>query len=138
MRDTGTVVAGLVVFLAVVTSPVWYHSVKGEESAPLELKTPSDSEECVAPVEYMRAFHMDLLNDWRDEAVRDGDRIHIGPSGKVYEKSLTGGCIGCHSERKEFCGRCHEYVGADPYCWDCHGDPGEAHSASPWTGIWER
>ena len=136
MRDAGTIVAGLVVFLAVVTSPVWYHSVKGEESRPLELKIASESQECVAPVEYMRAFHMDLLNDWRDEAVRDGDRIHIGPSGKAYEKSLTGGCMDCHANKEEFCDRCHEYVGAEPYCWDCHGEPGVTQRGFSWTRIW--
>ena len=64
---------------------------------------------------------MDLLNTWRDEAVRNGDRAYVGLDGKEYEKSIAGTCLSsCHSNKEEFCDRCHEYVGARPYCWDCH------------------
>jgi len=127
MHDAGKIIAGLVVFLALVTFPMWYQVARGAGTASPELETVRDSKECVAPTEYMRALHMDLLNVWRDEAVRDGDRIYVGVGGKEYEKSLTGTCLGCHSSKEAFCDRCHGYVGAEPYCWDCHGEPAEAH-----------
>lgn len=128
MHDAGKIMVGLVVFLGVVASPAWYRSVEGGEGAPPDLKTAMAQESCVAPTDYMRSFHMDLLNDWRDEAVRDGDRTYVGLGGKIYDKNLASTCIrSCHSSRREFCDRCHEYVGAEPYCWECHDHPpGEA------------
>jgi hypothetical protein len=127
MHDAGKVTAGLVVFLALVTLPVWYQAARGAGTAAPELEKATGGPECVAPAEYMRSLHMDLLNVWRDEAVRDGDRIYAGVGGANYEKSLTGTCLGCHASREAFCDRCHEYVGAEPYCWDCHGEPSEGH-----------
>ena len=127
MHDAGKITAGLVIFLALVTSPVWYQVARGAETGPPELEKATGGPECVAPAEYMRALHMDLLDVWRDEAVRDGDRIHIGPSGQEFEKSLTGTCIGCHANKEEFCDRCHAYVGAEPYCWECHGETAGMH-----------
>ena len=127
MHDAGKITAGLVVFLALVTLPVWYQAARGAEPGAPELEMPTESEECVAPGRYMRALHMDLLNVWRDEAVRDGERSYVGLGGKVYEKSLSGTCLGCHSKKEAFCDRCHEYVGAEPYCWDCHAESSEIH-----------
>jgi hypothetical protein len=127
MHDAGKVIAGLVIFLALVTSPMWYQVARGAETKPPELALVADGKDCVAPAEYMRALHMDLLNVWRDEAVRDGDRTYLGVGGKEYEKSLAGTCLSCHSSKEQFCDRCHAYVGAEPYCWDCHADPGEMH-----------
>jgi hypothetical protein len=127
MHDAGKITAGLAVFLALVTLPVWYQAARGAEPGAPELEMPAGSEDCVAPGRYMRALHMDLLNVWRDEAVRDGERSYVGLGGKVYEKSLSGTCLGCHSNKEEFCDRCHEYVGAEPYCWDCHAESSEIH-----------
>jgi hypothetical protein len=127
MHDGGKITAGLAVFLALVTLPIWYQAARGAETTPPKLQIVADSEECVAPSQYMRALHMDLLNVWRDEAVRDGDRTYVGVGGKEYDKSLAGTCMGCHSSKEQFCDRCHDYVGAEPYCWDCHAEPGEMH-----------
>ena len=125
MHDGGKILIGLGVFLAVVTMPMWYHAVTGTETAPPELVLPTDSKQCVAETDYMRALHMDLLNEWRDDVVRRADRIHVGIDGKEYDKSLTNTCLGCHTNKKEFWNRCHDYAGVDPYCWECHVDPGE-------------
>ncbi len=125
MHDGGKILIGLGVFLAVVTMPMWYHVVTGTETAPPELVLPTDSKQCVAETDYMRALHMDLLNEWRDDVVRRADRIHVGIDGKEYDKSLTNTCLGCHTNKEEFCNRCHDYAGVDPYCWACHVDPGE-------------
>jgi hypothetical protein len=74
----------------------------------------------------MRSSHMDLLNAWRDDVVRRADRVWVGPHGKEYDKSLSLTCMGCHSNKAEFCDRCHNYASVNPYCWECHVAPGEA------------
>ena len=127
MYDAGKVLAGLVVFLAVVTAPAWYYALAGSGLAQPELSISPESQQCIEDTAYMRAYHMDMLDDWRDEAVRTSDTTYVGLDGKAYEKSLAGTCLGdCHSDRDRFCNSCHEYVGAEPYCWDCHGSPGDA------------
>jgi hypothetical protein len=130
MHDAGKIMVGLLIFLAIVTSPMWYHWAIGGESDPPELRVVSESQSCVAPTPYMRAFHMDLLNDWRDESVRDGNRLYISFDGKEYDKSLSGTCIkSCHSNMDEFCDRCHEYVAVKPPCWSCHVEEGSGFVA---------
>ena len=71
----------------------------------------------------MRTDHMTLLTRWRDEVVRDDDRIYVAGDGRRYYKSLTGTCMSCHSDKERFCDRCHDYAGTAPYCWDCHVAP---------------
>ena len=119
MRDKGTIVAALVVFLALVTSPIWYNLATGEK-APLELRYPHEGGQCVEDTAYIRTSHMQLVRDWRDEAVRDGDRIYTASDGRRHDKSLSGACLSCHVEKEEFCDRCHSYVAATIHCWDCH------------------
>jgi hypothetical protein len=126
MYDAGRIVSGLVIFLALVTSPMWYRLVRGAEPGPPKLELVTQAKECVAPTPYMRALHMELLNSWRDDVVRRDDRIHVGLDGVEYEKSLSKTCMSCHSNKKEFCDRCHDYAAVDPYCWDCHVEPTEA------------
>jgi len=127
MHDAGKVLAGLVVFLAIATSPVWYNALRGSHAGAPELTIAADSKQCVAPTPYMRVYHMDMLNDWRDQAVRTSDSTYVGANGKRYQMNLAETCLGsCHSNREEFCDRCHQYVGAEPYCWDCHGAPSDA------------
>nr|CAJ31171.1 Hdr-like menaquinol-oxidizing enzyme, subunit E (HmeE) [uncultured sulfate-reducing bacterium] len=108
-----------------MTSPMWFHLVKGKESAAPELVLPTEYRECVAPTSYMRTLHMDLLNEWRDDVVRNGDRVHVAPDGKQYDKSLSRTCMNCHSNKTEFCDRCHDYAAVKPYCWECHVEPRE-------------
>jgi hypothetical protein len=71
----------------------------------------------------MSANHMRLLKDWREEVVRGNDRIYTASDGRRHEKSLSDTCLSCHWEKEKFCDRCHDYVGATPYCWNCHVDP---------------
>jgi hypothetical protein len=70
-------------------------------------------EGCVEDPAWMRAHHMDLLFDLRDQVVRDGVR---------GERSLEA-CQECHLHHDRFCDRCHERVGLDPGCFDCHAWP---------------
>jgi len=119
MSDKGTIFAALVVFLALVSFPVWYNPVSGE-TAPLDLRYPHEGGQCVEDTAYVRTTHMQFLRDWRDEAVREGDRIYTAEDGRRHDKSLTDTCLSCHVEKDKFCDSCHSYVGATIHCWDCH------------------
>jgi len=125
MYDAGKVILGLVVFLALITSPIWYNIASGQAGYAPELEKPIKSDVCVRETGYMTEKHMDLLNTWRDEVVRDGERFFIGPGGQRMEKSLSNTCLDCHHNKDKFCDKCHNYMGVDPYCWDCHVIPKE-------------
>jgi hypothetical protein len=126
MNDAGKIVGRLVIFILLVTSPMWYHMATGKETGEPELVIPTAAGDvCVEDAEYMRAFHMDLLNQWRDKVVREGDRIHVAPDGKEYDRSLSRTCMSCHTNKAEFCDRCHDYAAVTPYCWECHVEPRE-------------
>ena len=88
MYDGGKIVAGLIVFLAVVTSPIWYNVVTGKAEYKPEPKIVTQEKECVAPKAWMTAMHMTLLNDWRDSVVREGNRMYVAANGKAYNMSL--------------------------------------------------
>lgn len=124
MRDRALIFAGLVVFLGLVTFPVWYNMTSGARAAAPEIKLPPGGT-CVAPTDYMKTSHMSLLVQWRDAAVRENNRRYTAFDGKEYTISLTGTCLKqCHTNKAEFCDRCHNYSGVrTPYCWECHVDP---------------
>ncbi len=121
MRDRLWIIAGLVLFLAAITAPFWYRPAHARDLAKLpELVLPANQRQCVAPVSYMRASHMVLLTNWRQQVVRDGERKYVAFNGRVYQKSLTATCLGCHN-KEQFCDRCHAFAGVSgPYCWNCH------------------
>jgi hypothetical protein len=125
MYDSGKIIIGIVIFLGLFTSPVWYDLAIGKASDKPNIVLPKgeDQLECVNTAGYMRDNHMDLLNVWRDEVVRNGNRDYTSPTGKHYEMSLTKTCTNCHSNKADFCDQCHNYVGVTPYCWDCHIEP---------------
>ena len=123
MSDRAKITAGLAVFFAVVAFPVWQTIGAAGAGERPELELPQDATSCIADTEYMRAFHMDLLNDWRNAVVRDGERDHVTPAGETFAMSLTGTCMDCHSNRETFCTRCHDYANVTPKCWECHVEP---------------
>jgi hypothetical protein len=125
MYDTGKIIVGIVVFVILGTSPLWINALSGGTPEPPEFKLPPNgSTECIESTEYMRANHMDLLNQWRDDVVRQGGRDYVSSTtGKVYDMSLSRTCMDCHSNKAEFCDACHTYMAVAPYCWDCHVEP---------------
>ena len=123
MYDGGKIITGLVVFLVLVTFPWWYNLATGKASYRPEPKPPTEYQQCVESKQEMRNNHMDLLNSWRDDFVRQERTVHQAPDGRKFLKSLTRTCLGCHNNKVEFCDKCHNYVGAKPYCWDCHVTP---------------
>jgi hypothetical protein len=126
MYDSGKIITGLIIFIALATFPLWYNQASGEAANKPVLKIEAGQENCVEPKEFMRVSHMQMLNEWRDLAVRGGNRVYLSSDGKTHEMSLSNTCMSCHPNRKEFCQQCHDYVGVDPYCWDCHVEPKES------------
>ena len=125
MYDSGKILLGLLIFIGLFTFPIWYDLASGKavNKPNVILPTNEDIKECVASTEYMRESHMDLLNEWRDLVVREEKRIYTSPSGKEFEMSLSNTCTNCHSNKEQFCDRCHDYLGVTPYCWNCHVEP---------------
>ncbi|MBU0674442.1 MAG: sulfate reduction electron transfer complex DsrMKJOP subunit DsrJ [Proteobacteria bacterium] len=126
MYDNNKIIPGLIVFVGLITFPIWY----GFGSAghlPIPEKS-TKSKECVESVEYMRTSHMVLLNTWRDGIVRMGETRHGETAdGTPYVRSLQKGCMNCHTSKKKFCDECHTYASVKPYCWDCHLQPKETN-----------
>jgi hypothetical protein len=124
MHDRPMIFAGLLIFVGLFTFPLWYaHAGKTSAAGP-DIKLPTQEKQCVAPLNYMRNSHMQLLLDWREQVVRADQRQFTSYTGKVYDKSLTRTCLTqCHTNKAEFCDRCHTYAGVSgPYCWECHID----------------
>jgi hypothetical protein len=128
MRDRSLIYAGLLVFLAVITLPFTYNIAAGKSTKPPELKLPENEKQCVAPVEYMKSSHMQLLLQWRENSVRNNIKTYDAFNGRTYTVGLTGTCLTrCHTSKADFCDRCHTYLGVQgPYCMDCHIDPNKA------------
>lgn len=124
MNKKGIIVAGLILFLVVITLPIWYSLAFAEEVQMPELEMPTNATHCIEDASWMRANHMDLLNDWRDAVVRDAQRDYTSTSGETCTMSLTGTCLSCHTNRETFCNRCHTYADVEPTCWDCHVESG--------------
>ena len=123
MKDKNFIFGGLIIFLIIATVPFWYNRGKASPAPELELTaTAMAAKVCVRSTEYMKAEHMQLLDVWRDAVVRRGDRTYVNPSGKEFNMSLTNTCLNCHSNKAQFCDRCHDYASVRPYCWDCHID----------------
>jgi hypothetical protein len=127
MNDRPRIIAGLVVVMAALTFPLWYTVASGPAAAPPQLELPKGQSKCVRDREDMRAHHMEILNQWRDEVVRQGDCSPIEINGKNYPKSLTGACMSCHTSNENFCAQCHNYAAVKLTCWECHVDPGAKH-----------
>ena len=128
MNERPIIFLGLGLLLVAGTSPFWLAVASGGTGTAPDLSEVLDSARahgsCVESSETMRDAHMDLLDSWRDQVVRFGVRTY-DRDGETVTMSLTRTCLGCHGSREEFCTKCHDYVGVEPSCWDCHLDGGE-------------
>lgn len=126
MNDRKKILVGLLVFLAVVSLPFWYTAAGGKKGPAPEPEKPATEKQCVESKSYMKGFHMDLLNRWRDMAVRDNAHDYVSREyGTKHRINFARTCMGCHKSKVKFCDRCHDYSGVKPYCWDCHVEPSE-------------
>jgi hypothetical protein len=123
-NQRGDALPGIIiaVFLALILSPILYNFAIGAREVP-ETKIPAEAgKNCVEEKGWMRENHMQLLMDWRDTVVREGNRLYRSTAHPDMEinMSLTSECLSCHSNKEEFCDQCHNYLKVKPYCWDCH------------------
>ena len=117
----------LSIFVGAASFPFWYNMGKAAPAPELvlterALAAKASGEGCVLPTELMPSEHMQLLDLWRHSVVRNAERIYVAQSGREYNMSLSNTCLDCHSNKTEFCDRCHNYASVRPYCWDCHID----------------
>lgn len=117
MYNAKPIITGLVIFVILATFPFWWNLGKASK-APDPL-LPQDTTACVEDTVYMRTSHMILLDSWRDQVVRNGNRTYESPTG-TYNISLTNTCLDCHTSKADFCDKCHNYASVTPYCWECH------------------
>jgi hypothetical protein len=125
MNDKKWIVLGLVIFLGLLSVPLWYNLLfRGDQAAPAPQPVLTEKAKaagrCVMSTEYMTSNHMHLLDLWRESVVRKGEREFVNDQGKTFEMSLSNTCLDCHSNKTEFCDSCHNYASVRPYCWDCH------------------
>jgi len=125
MYNKGFIISGLIIFVLLVTFPVWFNGLDAGPLPKPELP-PGGEKQCVAPAAEMRDTHMQLLNVWRDDVLRNSDRVAVTVAGKQYRKGLQTACMQCHSNKEKFCDSCHNYAAVQPTCWDCHLTPVEA------------
>lgn len=127
MYNGGKIFIGIIVFLAIAAFPLYYNIGRADTTPKPSLDTPVINQmkvkHCVEPKQYMRAEHMQLLNNWRDSAIRGGDRVYVSSTGEKYNISLQNTCLHCHSNKDKFCDSCHSYMAVHPYCWSCHFAP---------------
>lgn len=142
MQNSGKIIIGIVIFAAMFSSPFWLNMSGSEKpgSEPnIEYVVDTSKVDCIADKEYMRANHMEMLNEWRDKVVRlnerylkdnDGNIVNWDGTTKPVEMSLSLTCLKCHSNKSGFCDECHNYMDVKPYCWDCHVDPEKSKEAA--------
>ncbi len=123
MNDRKKIIAGLAIFILLVTFPFWSNFGKKISSPELDFtQKVKDAKQCVMPNDIMASEHMHLLDSWRHSVVRNAKRVFINNVGVEYEMSISNTCLDCHSNKSDFCDKCHSYASVDPYCWDCHID----------------
>ncbi len=104
MNDKVKVIIGLLIFVGLLTFPIW-SSFGSKASAPeIELSATAEAAgQCVLEKEDMIRNHMQVLDVWRSSVVRDGKRIYKNEKGKTFDMSLStgkGSCIGCHESNQ--------------------------------------
>lgn len=126
------VFGGLVIFLILIFLPLAPNLGKTVPPPERKLDTPviqklaEKDRKCIMPTEWMRANHMQMLVDWRDNVVRSDEkgapifREFNSPDGRKFLASLTNTCLDCHSNKDKFCDQCHNYVAVAPNCFGCH------------------
>ena len=129
MYDSGKIITGIVVFVILVTFPIWYNLGRATPPPDPKIDTPViqalAEKKCIEPKSQMKYTHMKILDEWRHTVVRTQERIYTAADGKQYDMSLQNTCMKCHSNKTQFCDQCHNYLQVKPYCWDCHIAPKE-------------
>lgn len=130
MYNGRNIIIGLIIFIGILTFPIWSGVGSSAATPEISLDTPVinqlSEKLCVEETAFMRSNHMELLSRWKDSVVRDNNRIYVAADGKQYRMSLQNTCMDCHSNKSDFCDSCHNYSGVKtPNCWSCHVEPKE-------------
>jgi len=124
MYNKKSVMALILLVAVVVLYPFVKSAGRSAEPPAPSLDTPAINllaeKACIEDAAYMRENHMQILNDWRVQSVRDGATVYTARDGQEFPMSLEESCLGCHSNKGEFCDTCHTYSEVEPNCWDCH------------------
>lgn len=123
--DGQKIIPGLLLFLGLMTYPIWHNIVSGKATYVPKLEIPKDQKECIEPKSIIRVHHKEILEDWRTSVVRNGIRVYQASNQKKYTMSLNRTCMNCHKDKTKFCDQCHTYMGVTNKCWDCHLYPKE-------------
>jgi hypothetical protein len=117
---------GLAVLLIGVIAGLGFAVAGGDEKAVVGVEGSAKADKldaCVAPTEFMRKNHFELIMHQRDITVHQGIR---------KTDNALAGCVECHVRSDhagnhvpidapgEFCAACHEYTGATLDCFTCH------------------
>jgi hypothetical protein len=122
--DRGKILTGLIIFLFLILFPFIVQAGQPMTKAEPSLDTPEilvhEENKCIEPAETMRKEHMQILDEWRDAALREGKTVYLNREGIAFAISLQNTCLKCHSNQEKFCASCHTYSAEEPYCWECH------------------
>ena len=131
MYKNRRIIAGIIIFVALLAIPFLYNWGKSNQGPGLNLNSGAANQltdnQCVEPPVWMSANHMKLLAQWRNEFVRDGKTVYVNSQGKSFKIGIDT-CLKCHynpalSPSQQFCVKCHDYVSVQPTCWTCHPWP---------------
>ena len=122
MYNRRYIIPGIGTFIIACLFPFLLNITSGPYER-VSLALPVDAKECIEPVAFMRPEHMQILNEWRDAAIRDGKRTYVASTGTLWEASLQNSCMRCHTDQQAFCGACHNANSVRPDCWSCHIEP---------------
>ena len=127
MYDKGKIITGLVIFVLLITFPVWYNNIScdAEEMQPVSnnelpeamfqsITFPNDAEHALSTPE-MRSTHMQMLEQIHAVAMQQGyDPEKDGKKDRMQ-------CLMCHGTKEDFCDKCHVSAAVTtPDCWTCH------------------
>lgn len=125
MYNAKGIIIGIIIFVAVFSSPFWVSWI-GLDYTKTGVVLPENSKTCIENTEFMRANHMRLLDEWRDQALREENRAYVSAlDGRKWVISLQNTCMKCHDNYAGFCEKCHVANSVYPYCWTCHIIPTE-------------
>jgi len=127
MYNASKVIPGIIILVVLLCTPILMNFANLKALPPSEpfireagQDKAATSEKCVAPVEYMRGYHMKLLDKWRTEKIREMKVYYMSPDGKIYVMSLQRTCLKCHKDYQKFCYKCHQFTGVNIDCFNCH------------------
>ncbi|AFM42768.1 putative sulfite reductase-associated electron transfer protein DsrJ [Desulfosporosinus acidiphilus SJ4] len=123
------IIAAIIIFVGILTIPFLYNWGKSNKGPEINTGTIHQlaTKQCIEPAEWMRANHMKLLDQWRNEYVREGKTVYVNSQGKSFKIGIDT-CLNCHynpalSPSDQFCVKCHDYASVKPTCWSCHPWP---------------